>query len=604
MKRQTDRTEMPIEGRSLMQEARAALRKQLNEWVADAIGRSQLSRLQVATRMNQSLSWLGNRVWGEGHTSLKSAEVEELGRILCIEIPREMAEAAEHLEKAGIRRKSPRERLVPVDPLAVRQAGSAAAEMQLVLDAACNGRRDKARDFEWVRRRFGLGQDNAETLEEIGKDAGVTRERVRQIEAKVLKLAAECAAAVDLPVLASIRQRVTESRGLPWETLAAELQRFLGAVSLEEAIRFMQSVWPSEDMVGVERASIYGQGKTLRVIASQADDVRLISAVSTAVRKLFSFAGAALVPDVRHLVELELKRPVSHRDLVRILVALPDLHWLDDSHRWCWFETPELSALLRKTAVILMAARNAVPMETIYAGLVREARRDFTSIASEITDPVPPCHVVHAILVRHPAFHRGPANAFTFQGEMDLEAELGHGRANLLRSLDELGGAATREDLASLESHQEAPVGSALLSVILYSAGFVERLGPAAWGVRGRLMDEERRHAVLLEGARSSPWNAGRVRPNGPSWQVVVRPSAAARLYRRIEIPATEAPNGVAGPYRLPDGHELMLVQDKAGTRVTQQGALLHEMLATPSLEAIRFEFDSVARTVQVEPAD
>ena len=187
---------------------------------------------------------------------------------------------------------------------------------------------------------------------------------------------------------------------------------------------------------------------------------------------------------------------------------------------------------------------------------------------------------------------------------MDLEAELGQGRASLLRRLNELGGAATREDLASLERHQGAPVGSALLSVILYSAGFVERLGPAAWGVRGRLMDEERRHAVLLEGARSSPRNAGRMRPDGPVWQVVVLPSAAARLYRRIEMPATEVPAGVAGPYRLPDGHELMLVQDKAGTRVTQQGALLHEMLATPALEAIRFEFDSVARTVQVEPAD
>ena len=595
---------MTIEDRPLMPEARAALRKQLNEWVAEAIRSSNLSRLQVATRMNQSMSWLGNRVWGEGHTSLKSAELDELGRILRIAIPPEMAHAATQLEKEGIRKNSPRGKLVPVDQAAVRQAGSAAAEMQLVLDAACNGRRDKARDFGWVRRRFGLGQEQAETLEEIGSTAGVTRERVRQIEAKVLKLAAECAAAMDLPVLASIRQRVTESRGLPWETLAAELQPFLGDVSLEDAIRFMQSVWPSEDMVGVERASIYGQGKTLRVIAGQAADVRLTSAVSTAVRKLFSFSGAALVTDVRHLVELELKQPVMHRDLLRILGALPELQWLDDSHRWCWFETPELSALLRKTAVILLAAGNAVPMETLYAGLVREARRDFSSIASEMTDPVPPCHVVHAILVRHPAFHRGPANAFSFLGEMDLEAELGQGRTNLLRRLNELGGAATRQDLATLEKNPDAPVGSALLSVILYSAGFVERLGPAAWGVRGRVMDEERRHAVLVEGASSSPWNAGRLRPDGPIWQVTVRPSAAARLYRRIEIPASEAPAGVGGTYRLPDGHELMLVQNKAGTRVTQQGALLHEMLATPSLEAIQFEFDSVARTVSVEPAD
>jgi hypothetical protein len=595
---------MPIDERPLMPEARAALRKQLNAWVADSIGRSRLSRSEVATRLNKTLSWLGNRVWGGGNVSLKTAEVEKLGRILRIAIPPEMAQAAQQLENAGIRRKSTRANLVPVDQAAVRQAGSAAAEMQLVLDAACNGRRDKARDYEWVRRRFGLGQEQAETLEEIGKDAGVTRERVRQIEAKVLKLAAECAAAMELPVLASIRQHVTESRGLPWETLATELKRSLGEVSLEEAIRFMQSVWPSKDMVGVERASIYGQGKTLRVITSQADDGKLTSAVSTAVRKLFNFAGAALVPDVRHLVELALKRPVTHRDLVRIMMSLPEIHWLDESRRWCWFETAALSSLLRRTAVIITAAGNAVPMETIYAGLVREARRDFSSIASEITDPVPPCHVVHAILVRHRAFHRGPANAFTFLGEVDLEAELGQGRASVLRRLNELGGAATREDLASMEQHPTAPVASGLLSVILYSAGFVERLGPATWGVRGRLIDEDRRHAVLLEGARSSPRHAGRMRQDGPTWQVVVRPSAAARLYRRIEIPANEAPDGVGGLYRLPDGHELMLVQDKAGTRVTQQGRLLHEMLATPSLEAIRFEFDSVARTVQVEPAD
>ncbi len=44
-----------------------------------------------------------------------------------------------------------------------------------------------AREEKVVRKRFGIGLDSEHTLEEVGKDFEVTRERIRQIEAKALR---------------------------------------------------------------------------------------------------------------------------------------------------------------------------------------------------------------------------------------------------------------------------------------------------------------------------------------------------------------------------------------------------------------------------------
>ncbi|HBR49755.1 MAG TPA: hypothetical protein DEA71_06695, partial [Nitrospira sp.] len=38
-----------------------------------------------------------------------------------------------------------------------------------------------------IRLRFGIGHDESSTLEQVGQSLSVTRERIRQIEAKALK---------------------------------------------------------------------------------------------------------------------------------------------------------------------------------------------------------------------------------------------------------------------------------------------------------------------------------------------------------------------------------------------------------------------------------
>ena len=42
------------------------------------------------------------------------------------------------------------------------------------------------REREILRLRYGIGQDRAHTLEEIGRRLSLTRERVRQLEARAL----------------------------------------------------------------------------------------------------------------------------------------------------------------------------------------------------------------------------------------------------------------------------------------------------------------------------------------------------------------------------------------------------------------------------------
>jgi len=44
-----------------------------------------------------------------------------------------------------------------------------------------------AREERIVRMRFGLGRNSDHTLEEVGQQFSVTRERIRQIEAKALR---------------------------------------------------------------------------------------------------------------------------------------------------------------------------------------------------------------------------------------------------------------------------------------------------------------------------------------------------------------------------------------------------------------------------------
>jgi RNA polymerase sigma factor (sigma-70 family) len=74
--------------------------------------------------------------------------------------------------------------LAASDPAPEDQVGSAALRRQLdsILEDL------PQREQLIVRQRFGLGDDQTRTLEEIGHELGVSRERIRQLEARALNL--------------------------------------------------------------------------------------------------------------------------------------------------------------------------------------------------------------------------------------------------------------------------------------------------------------------------------------------------------------------------------------------------------------------------------
>lgn len=587
----------------LTREVLGVLRRRVSEWARIAIRQSPLTVTQVATSLGKPESWLRNRLTG-ANVGFRLEQLRQIGRLVGERVPEAIVGNQQQLDDVGLATPRPGIRLPTVTDEQLRAAGSAQAEMHLLLEAAVHGRPHGGRDLDWMVRRFGVGLAQAQTLDEVGSASGVTRERVRQVEAKLLDRASVVAAGRVLPMLSSVHQRVLESAGLPWVAVEQDLRPFLGSVPLREAIRFLEIVQPPDEQVGMDLAKIYGLNNMLRVVALSSGDTRFVSQASAAARKIFSFAGAALVNDVRALLESTLKHPVALRDLVRTLDSLPDLRWLDQQHRWCWFQTQEHSALLRRVALILVGAGAPVDMDTLYAGLVREGRRDFDSEASFVTDPVPPAHVVHAILKQHPDFRRSAANSFTYVGRLEGVTDVEPAIGLIIQRLDALGGAATRAELLELANHPEHPVPKQSFANYFYCSGRIERIGTAAWAIRGRPISEVRRQEVLTGSIHvANPIaNASKLRPSGPRWSVVVQLSASVRRNRRVSFPAVSAPRAAHGLYRMPEGEDVMLQQDVHGTRLLRLGPTLHRLLADPAFAALRFDFDAEARTLAVTP--
>ena len=102
-----------------------------------------------------------------------------------------------------------------------------------------------ARSKDVITRRFGLTSAEPETLESIGKEYGITRERVRQIEANAKKALAKLTAQL-VPVDTLLRKIFTQYGGMLAENHIARLvQKETGQDVNPNVVRFYLEILPA-----------------------------------------------------------------------------------------------------------------------------------------------------------------------------------------------------------------------------------------------------------------------------------------------------------------------------------------------------------------------
>jgi len=74
-----------------------------------------------------------------------------------------------------------------IEDKSVLSPADAVISMNSPSKRARSWRRSRPREEKVLRMRFGIGEKTDHTLEEVGQDFEVTRERIRQIEAKALR---------------------------------------------------------------------------------------------------------------------------------------------------------------------------------------------------------------------------------------------------------------------------------------------------------------------------------------------------------------------------------------------------------------------------------
>lgn len=424
---------------------------------------------------------------------------------------------------------------------ASRRARVPLLEEALAEHVASLGRnRLEHRRLQAVIDRLGLGGRPPVTLAEAGRVAGLSGERVRQLEARLRERQAKAPSPPPLPQLDAALAAVVRALPLP----AAGVGRLLLESGIAAGDFSAESLGCAAELLRRDLPFVVsGTGRAMVLLPRvAAAAVAHETTIESRARRQVERGGATTIQELERELAEDDGVTVSRRQLRVVLEANRAV--VCHRHGWLSFSDARSAGAFVRASIRMLAVAPSLSVESMRDGLRRH------NAFRRLPEP-PPVVVLTEVYGNHPAF-RVEGDLVSAAQPLDVSAvgPLNRRMVEILRAAH--GGVLARRELLA-SCHQ---AGLNLTSVNLYTtySECIERVGPGLFAARGttvapHLRTSVKRRPVPRAGDRpvhgwtpdGQPWLTARVTPSTWANGVVHVPAALRPVLEGRHFPCHDS---------------------------------------------------------------
>jgi hypothetical protein len=256
-----------------------------------------------------------------------------------------------------------------------------------------------ARDAEIIVSFFGWAGRGVKTLQAVGNDFHITRERVRQITSRFIKKVPRTH-----PFTPTLKRTMVQiSKHLP--AAVTDIQAELCRLGITQSLFCLEGVVSAAKVLSEPIPFIIDEHHGIRT-AVRYKDVGLLKAIVRLARKTVSHAGLGKVGGLCDLIQEERGTSIDSLVVVRVLQSLASLHWLDEQNEWFLLDD------VRRNHLVTLVTKVISVAPSIHVNEMRTAiSGDFRgmgfpppkSVVIEFCKVACNCEVEgHTIIAKHP----------------------------------------------------------------------------------------------------------------------------------------------------------------------------------------------------------